>query len=286
MNASCRFVEFVADFAFNPPGVILALKRSGTAGFQLQLLCITFIVHTVSFPEQKMKAVLITGAGRGFGRALLDEFSKRKWIVFPLVRKPEVADVLASTLGATCHPIVGDVACAEVEDRIAGVLEHQGAALDVLINNAGNIKKLRWLPNTNPEDLESLFRVHCVGALRCTRAALPFLRKSEKPLIVNLSSRWGSIGRTVAGQFRGIYSYQIAKCAQNMLTACLDQELRQQGIRVAAVHPGKLKTESAAVDADTPPEDAAARLADWVQSFDYEQPCRCHDLMGGGVLEW
>jgi NAD(P)-dependent dehydrogenase (short-subunit alcohol dehydrogenase family) len=233
-----------------------------------------------------MPTVLITGAGRGFGLALLDEFSRRGWGVFPLVRSHDVAAALASAHGATCHPIVGDVAHADVEERITGVLERHGGVLDVLINNAGNIKKLRWLPNTNPEDLESLFRVHCVGALRCTQAVLPFLRRSEKPLIINLTSRWGSIGRTVAGQFRGMYSYQIAKCAQNMLTACLDYELKEKGIRVAAVHPGKLKTQSGAVDADTSPEEAAARLVDWAQSFDRAQDCRCHDLMSGGLLEW
>ncbi len=233
-----------------------------------------------------MPSVLITGAGRGFGRALLDEFFGRGWVVFPLVRKPEVAAALASGLGADCHPVVGDVACADVEERIKSALELHGGELDLLINNAGNIKKLRWLPNTCPEDLESLFRVHCVGSLRCARAALPFLRKSEKPVIVNVTSRWGSIGRTVAGQFRGIYSYQIAKCAQNMLTACLDYELKAEGIRVATVHPGKLKTESAAADADTSPEEAAARFVDWVQSFDRGQPCRFHDLMDGGTLEW
>ncbi len=233
-----------------------------------------------------MGTVLITGAGRGFGRALLNEYLSRGWTVFPLVRNPDVAARLHSDLGPTCHPIVGDVVCAGVEHRITSVLERHAEALDVLINNAGNIKKLRWLPNTIPEDLESLFRVHCAGAFRCSRAALPFLRRSGSPLIVNLTSRWGSIGRTVAGQFRGIYSYQIAKCAQNMLTACLDHELRGEGVRVAAVHPGKLKTESGAVDADTPPEEAAIRLADWVQSFDRQQACGCHDLMGGGLIEW
>jgi NAD(P)-dependent dehydrogenase (short-subunit alcohol dehydrogenase family) len=233
-----------------------------------------------------MPTVLITGAGRGFGRELFDIYAERGWRVYPLVRRPAVAAELGAAHRSSCYPIVGDVACAEVEPEITGVLERSGEALDLLINNAGNIKKLRWLPNTSPEDCESLFRVHCVGALRCTRAALPFLRKARSPLVVNVTSRWGSIARTTAGQFRGIYSYQIAKCAQNMLTACLDQELKGEGIRVVAVHPGKLMTESAAVDADTPPREAAIKLADWIQCFDTGQACACHDLMGGGLIEW
>lgn len=233
-----------------------------------------------------MPCVMITGAGRGFGRALFDAYRARGWSLFPLVREPAVAETLASISGAECHPVVGDVADPAVESEIERILRGNCTALDLLINNAGNIKKLRWLPDTVPEDLESLFRVHCVGALRCTRATLPWLRKSAEPLVVNVTSRWGSIARTTAGQFRGIYSYQIAKCAQNMLTACLDQELRPQGIRVAAVHPGKLTTEAGASDADTAPDVAAVRLADWIQAFDRTQPCAFHDIMSGSLLEW
>jgi NAD(P)-dependent dehydrogenase (short-subunit alcohol dehydrogenase family) len=206
--------------------------------------------------------------------------------VYPVVRDEHVAAALASTCGDSCHPVVADVASPQAEPRLTAALDRHGSALDVLINNAGNIKKLRWLPDTVPEDFEALFRVHCVGAFRCTRAALPFLRKAAKPVIVNITSRWGSIGRTVAGQFRGIYSYQIAKCAQNMLTACLDHELKREGIRVFAVHPGKLQTEAAAVDADTDPHFAAVKLADWIQACDRSMPCGCHDLMTGNIIEW
>jgi NAD(P)-dependent dehydrogenase (short-subunit alcohol dehydrogenase family) len=233
-----------------------------------------------------MPKVLITGAGRGFGRELFNVYVDRGWVAFPLVRDPGVATELSSSHPASCYPIVGDVACPEVEEQIRAELAQHGAALDLLINNAGNIKKLRWLPETVTEDIESLFRVHCVGALRCTRAALPFLSQAANPLVINLTSRWGSISRTAAGQFRGIYSYQIAKCAQNMLTACLDQELKGQGIRIAAVHPGKLMTASGATDADTPPREAALKLADWAESFDFGQPCVCHDLMAGGIIAW
>ena len=90
----------------------------------------------------------------------------------------------------------------------------------------------------------------------------------------------------MGGQFRGIYSYSIAKCAQNMLTVCLDQELRKEGIRVFAVHPGRLRTAAAAVDADTEPQVAAARLSEWVESVGRNAECGLHDLMAGGVIPW
>lgn len=233
-----------------------------------------------------MPSVLVTGASRGFGRQLVDVYRQRGWTVFALVRSPEAAAGLAGVGAGPCHPICADVGLAGVEDAIAQALGARAPALDVLINNAGTVKKRRWLAETTAEDIEDFVRVHCVGAFRCTRAALPFLKKAARPTVVNISSRFGSIARTVSGEFRGVYSYSIAKCAQNMLTACLDHELQGEGIRVLAVHPGRLKTAAAAADADTEPRVAAVRLADWLESVDREAECRLYDLMEGSVIPW
>ena len=231
-----------------------------------------------------MPSVLVTGASRGFGRELAGVFLGRGWTVFPLVRS---AQAMAAWAGAErCFPLCADVGGADAEAAIGRALEAHASALDLLVNNAGQIHKLRWLPETVAEHMEELFRVHCVGAFRCTRAALPFLRRAEKPMVVNVTSRFGSIARSAAGEFRGIYSYSIAKCALNMLTACLDQELRREGIRVLAVHPGKLTTAAAAVDADTEPRIAAEKLADWLSALDHDVDCRLQDLMAGGVIPW
>ena len=230
-----------------------------------------------------MPSVLVTGASRGFGRALVDAYRGRGWTLFPLVRTRADAEGLA---GATCHPIVADVGLAGVEDAVASVLGAHATSLELLINNAGHVKKLRWLPETAESDIEELVRVHCVGALRLTRAALPFLRRAENATVINVSSRFGSIARVAAGEFRGIYSYSIAKSAANMLTACLDRELRGDGIRAFAVHPGRLRTTAGAVDADTDPAVAAQRLADWAASFPRDAECALYDVMDGGIIPW
>jgi len=231
-------------------------------------------------------SVLITGASRGFGRELARVYDRRDWTLFPLVRTPAAFAEWSHGAAARTFPICADVGSADVEDAIRKVLSTHTTALDLLINNAGVVRKRRWLPETSVEDIEESFRVHCVGAFRCTRAALPFLRQAQKPAVVNISSRFGSIARTASGEFRGIYSYSIAKCALNMLTACLDQELRREGIRVLAVHPGKLTTAAAAVDADTEPRIAAEKLADWLSALDHDVDCRLQDLMAGGVIPW
>jgi NAD(P)-dependent dehydrogenase (short-subunit alcohol dehydrogenase family) len=231
-----------------------------------------------------MPSILVTGASRGFGREVAEAHLRRGWTVFPLVRRAESAAEWASREG--CHPIVADVSDPAVEPAIATALGVHGGALDVLVNNAGAVKKLRGLAVTEPSDLEEAFRVHVVGALRCVRAALPFLRVSERGTIVDVGSRFGSIGRVLAGDFRGLYSYCVAKSALHMLTACLDAELRPGGVRAWVVHPGRLRTAAAAADADVEPRVAAEKLADWLASADRERPGTLRDLMEEGEIPW
>ena len=233
-----------------------------------------------------MSSVLITGAGRGLGRELFGVYVERGWTVLPLVRNSDVASQLQALAGPACLPIVCDVADDSTEERVSEVLQKHGEPLDVLVNNAGHIRKLRWLKEQTPDDLEEMFRVHVVGVFRCTRASLPFLSEADKPVVVNISSRRGSLSRSAGGFTSGVFSYQIAKSAQNMLTVCLDHELRPSGVRVFAVHPGGLKTDVAPPDADTDPRDAALALADWIDRIDDETVCGFHDLMGGELIPW
>ena len=125
-----------------------------------------------------MPSVLITGASRGYGRELFNIYAQREWTVYPLVRDPLIAMELKINTQIPCHPIVADVATEEVETEISSVLGAHCDSLDLLINNAGHVKKLRGFEHTYPEDLEDLFRVHCVGVLRCVRASLPCLKKN------------------------------------------------------------------------------------------------------------
>ncbi len=233
-----------------------------------------------------MPTVLITGASRGFGRELLLVYLKNGWTTFPLMRNQIfISDVIA-LYSKQCYPIVGDVTSDAIVLEVERILENTTNSLDVLINNAGSIKKNRGIENTSPDDLKDHFDVHCMGAFRCVKAAIPFLRKAQNPIIINITSRWGSIGRTAAGKGNTIYGYNIAKAAQNMLTACLYQDLKQYNINVFAVHPGKLLTSVAAPDADTLPEVAAQKLFDWINHVDKSFECKCYDLMSETTMEW
>lgn len=233
-----------------------------------------------------MSCVLITGASRGFGRELVDVYLSNGWTVFPLVRKQSDADSLSIRYPSECHPVVADVGLDSCASAIEKVLAGHTDSLDLLINNAGTIKKKRGMEGASADDMIDHFNVHVVGAWRCTRAALPFLRNATKPIIVNITSRKGSISLTARADGNLVYAYQIAKAAQNMLTACLHQELKSQKINVIAVHPGGLKTSVAPPDADTEPADAAHALYSWLETSDTGRDFACLDLMTGGTVPW
>ncbi|SYZ72638.1 conserved hypothetical protein [Candidatus Zixiibacteriota bacterium] len=233
-----------------------------------------------------MSSVLITGAGRGLGREILEVYGRNGWSLFPLVRDEKVAKELETVYAPRCHAIVGDVTDDNIEKAIAKVIDKHGGVLDLLINNAGNIRKNRGIEKADPNDLLDIFNVHGAGAARCVRAALPFLKKSPRAVIVNISSRFGSISHVLETEWDFVYAYCMAKCAQNMLTACLHQELKKFNIKVLAVHPGRLKTSVAPADADTEPQVAAEKLYEWLATVDDKTECRLYDLMAGKVIDW
>jgi len=215
------------------------------------------------------KVGLITGAGRGFGRALTETLLDDGWWVLALVRNAATARSLPSTAPSRCIPVIGDVCSDTVAVAIADTVRAAGGRLDLLVNNAGTGGVANVLDAVEAPELIRLFDVHCLGVLRCTQAALPFLLESGAGIVVNMSSRLGSLRRNAAGEFadRGFsYSYRVAKAAQNMLTLCLAQEVGARGVSVCAMHPGRLLTDSGSEDADTPPLEAARNFTKWLKS--------------------
>ncbi len=210
--------------------------------------------------REKSKSIIITGASRGFGFALTEQFLSKQWMVIPLVRQAKDAIALKRISEQHCFPIIADVTDNKIQSTI-----HESIAplkeINVLINNAGIGGTGANLNGTTPDEVLGLIDVHCLGAMRVTKAVLPTMK--EDGIIINVSSRFGSIKKISTGELDDIacsYSYRIAKAAQNMLTQCMCREFRSSSLRICSVHPGRLKTESASIDADKTPEDAAKIL--------------------------
>ncbi|HWS33588.1 MAG TPA: SDR family NAD(P)-dependent oxidoreductase [Actinoplanes sp.] len=198
---------------------------------------------------------MVTGASRGFGHAVALELAGRGWEVLACVRA-----------GSFDHPRIRTIVH-DVRDPIGDTL-FGTEPIDVLINNAGVGAPAAPIDTADPATVLNAVDVNVAGPMRLVQALLPQLRKAPDPLIVNLTSRLGSLTAQAEGRFtdrRTSYAYRISKAAQNMLTIALAQELSGQ-VRCWAVHPGALTTAMASIDAKTSPQEAAAHLADLIET--------------------
>jgi NAD(P)-dependent dehydrogenase (short-subunit alcohol dehydrogenase family) len=210
------------------------------------------------------ESALVTGAGRGYGLELSRRLAARGARVLGVVRGPDPAAAFVEATHGRGTVVVADDAAV---GAIGAALAAHGCPLDLLVNNAGLMASGSRVEDVRLADLDRLLQVHLHGAVRCTQAALPWLRRSRHGTIVNVTSRLGSIARVAAGAYDHLgvsYAMRVSKAAQNMFTACLHRELKAEGIAVYAVHPGRLRTRMGSADADVEAGEAAARLLDWL----------------------
>jgi NAD(P)-dependent dehydrogenase (short-subunit alcohol dehydrogenase family) len=184
-----------------------------------------------------MTTTLITGATRGLGRETARQLVAAGHTVYLGARDEARGRAVAGELGARCVQL--DVTDdASVGAALARV-ESEGG-LDVLVNNAG----IAALALNGPDAL-AVFDTNAVGIVRVTEAALPLLRKSSDPVVVNVSSALGSFTANhdpdrPASQVSAIV-YGASKAAVSMLTVQYARAVPE--VRFTAVEPGYTATE-------------------------------------------
>ena len=228
------------------------------------------------------KSVFITGGSRGLGFAFVEKFLNEGWKVYATVRTSLGAEKIKQINTIQCFPIITDITSEDVQSKIISNISNS-SKIDVLINNAGAGGDWNNFEKTSIGDVKKLLNVHCLGAMQVTQALFPYL--SENALIINISSRFGSISKIASCELDHIncsYSYKIAKSAQNMFTLSLSKEFNDTNRRICSIHPGRLKTASASKDADKKPSDAAEEL---YSKMDHFENGRFYDLFHGN-LTW
>jgi NAD(P)-dependent dehydrogenase (short-subunit alcohol dehydrogenase family) len=208
----------------------------------------------------------VTGAGRGLGRALVDQLARSNWSVVACLRSP--AGVPFAPNVTVVSQDVRHPASDELRQAVAD------RPVDVLINNAGTGAPRAPLDQADPAAVLNALDVNAVGPLRLAQALQPNLLAAADPIIVNVTSRLGSLADQAAGRYADLdtsYAYRISKAAQNMLTIALAQEFAGR-IRCWAVHPGTLATGLGRSGATTSPEQAAAWLVQLLDSPDPASP--------------
>ncbi|HEV7864928.1 MAG TPA: SDR family oxidoreductase [Acidimicrobiia bacterium] len=186
------------------------------------------------------RVALITGGGRGIGRAIALALADGGADVAVGYRRDEeaaaatVKEIEALGRRAGAYPAdVGD--SAEVEAMVASAVADFGF-VDILVNNAGIASRGRAVADTDSDEVERLLRTHAVGAHAACRAVLPSMRTRPRGDIVMISS---IITRDAPANGA---PYAMAKAALEMLAFTLAREERRHGIHVNVVAPGLVET--------------------------------------------
>ena len=230
-----------------------------------------------------MSTILVTGANRGIGLALVVAYAERGDDVIATVRDPDRLHDLAAAIEA--HPgrievhrlaVTEPASIAALAERLAG------RPIDVLINNAGVMGPDRqssldmdwsgWLET---------FRVNTMAPLAVAQALLPNLRLRERAKILTISSGMGSLSNAKSDHV----AYRSSKAAVNKVMQCLATDLADEGIAVAVCHPGWVKTDMGGTGADISPEMSAAGIQRIVDRMTLVRTPVFH-VWDGGALPW
>lgn len=191
--------------------------------------------------DLKNKNALITGAGKGIGKAIALALAKEGVHVILVARtKDEIESVAikARSLRVKALAITADVAdINSVNAAVAKALAEFGT-IDILINNAGIAAFGKFL-ELEPTDWERIIQVNLMGTYYVTRAVLPNMIERQTGDIINISSTAGLSGNALTS------AYSASKFAVLGLTDSLMQEVRKHNIRVTALTPSTVATDMA-----------------------------------------
>jgi 3-oxoacyl-[acyl-carrier protein] reductase len=180
-----------------------------------------------------MSVALVTGAGRGLGRAVAERLARDGYSVVAV-------DLDGSSAEATAAAVGGSARRCDVSDRAAvRRLAAEVGPVAVLVNNAG-IWSYGSVVDAADADVDGVIAVNLMGTLHCCRAFIPGMVSAGGGAIVNMSSVAAAMATTA------VEIYAVTKSAVEALTRQLAQELGPSGVRVNAVGPGSVLTEGSA----------------------------------------
>jgi len=191
-----------------------------------------------------MKRILITGASRGIGLEICTQLMTDGHDVLATYRSKKTAGSLLDLNddAKNLHTFEMDVDSSDSVKSAMSEISKRFSSLDLVFNNAGI---LDWSPldEVSPDSFRSIYETNVIGVFRVSEAAIPLLRNGHEPLIVNLSSRLGSIELRGNSQLGGAIAYQCSKAALNMLTKQMSIDYAKHGVRAISISPGWVKTD-------------------------------------------
>jgi 3-oxoacyl-[acyl-carrier protein] reductase len=180
-----------------------------------------------------MKTVLVTGASRGIGNAIAEEFKKNNFSVIGTATSESGVEALTEQ---NIKAYVLDLNSRDSINEFWDKLESDGHQISVLINNAG-ITRDNIVLRMSDEEWSDIMNVHLYGTFQLSKRALKMMLKEKYGRIINISSASASIGN------RGQSNYAAAKAGVEAFTKSLAKEVGKRDITINAVAPGFISTD-------------------------------------------
>ncbi len=215
------------------------------------------MVHTVSLQERN---ALITGAGRGIGRAIAQGFAESGAKVACVARTESQIATVASQIQADGGSAIARVCDISRQDKVEAMYHEVAKALggiDIVVLNAGIELEKSSVADSDPELWAEVLNTNLIGTYFCARASVPYLKARGGGKIITVGSGMGHKG--VAGSS----AYCVSKAGMWMLTRVLAQEVWADGITVNELIPGPVDTDMTQWVAGQPEGKPAAWASEW-----------------------
>ncbi|MFM2155864.1 MAG: hypothetical protein RL516_613 [Bacteroidota bacterium] len=185
------------------------------------------------------KTILITGASSGVGYQTALQLAEKGHTVIALARNTQLLNQLSTTSNGKIISFPHDLSQLNFDALQTFLKEKSVAKIDVLINNAGQLVN-KPFEHISKEDLQTAYNTNVFAPYLLIQAVLPFLKNSNNPHVINISSVGGIQGSV---KFAGLSAYSSSKGALTILTECLAEEFKEINIKVNCLALGAVNTE-------------------------------------------
>lgn len=225
-----------------------------------------------------MPSTLITGANRGLGLEFARQYLADGWQVYAACRDPNAASELrrADASGHKLRILALDVT--DLASVKAAAAELEGQAIDLLINNAGvGGARGQTIGNIDYKAWAKMLDVNTMGPMRVSEAFVDHVARSERKLIVTLTSGMGSLADNRSG---GSIAYRSSKAAVNMVMRSLAIDLAPRGITCVVVNPGWVQTDMGGPHASLTPAESVTRIRTFIETLGPAQSGKFYNYNG------
>jgi NAD(P)-dependent dehydrogenase (short-subunit alcohol dehydrogenase family) len=207
------------------------------------------------------QVALITGGGRGLGRAFAEALAQAGAIVAIVARSADQLRDVAQAIeqaGGRALVFAADVTDRQAIERVVAEIERQLGHIDLLVNTAGVFRALGSIAEVDPDDWWREVEINVRGTFLCTRAVLPGMLARSRGRIINIASAAGLQALPTTS------AYCLSKTAVIRFSESLTLENGDRGVCAFAMHPGTVRTPMTNYIVES---DEIGQHAPWVQQW-------------------